>query len=82
MLLTTDAEGMKVYKIITRQTRRPEVGNQACRDQTASSSHSARSLAAKATNLPRGTDRRASLVSSCLSKICRFQKLGGAPISS
>ena len=26
VLLTTDAEGMKVYKIITRQTRRPEVG--------------------------------------------------------
>ncbi|CAE7924939.1 rpc2, partial [Symbiodinium sp. KB8] len=27
VLLTTDAEGMKVYKIITRQTRRPEVGD-------------------------------------------------------
>ena len=27
VLLTTDAEGMKVYKIITRQTRRPEVGH-------------------------------------------------------
>ena len=83
VLLTTDAEGMKVYKIITRQTRRPEVGVQACRDQTASSSaHSTRSLAAKATNLPRGTGRRASLVSSCLNKICHFRKRGGAPISS
>eukprot|EP00438_Fugacium_kawagutii_P012283 Skav236750 [mRNA] locus=scaffold2899:142061:145900:- [translate_table: standard] len=29
VLLTTDAEGMKVYKIITRQTRRPEVGRYA-----------------------------------------------------
>ena len=29
VLLTTDAEGMKVYKIITRQTRRPEVGHSA-----------------------------------------------------
>eukprot|EP00437_Effrenium_voratum_P024501 CAMPEP_0181418476 /NCGR_PEP_ID=MMETSP1110-20121109/11580_1 /TAXON_ID=174948 /ORGANISM="Symbiodinium sp., Strain CCMP421" /LENGTH=1160 /DNA_ID=CAMNT_0023541467 /DNA_START=61 /DNA_END=3540 /DNA_ORIENTATION=+ len=27
VLLTTDAEGMKVYKVITRQTRRPEVGD-------------------------------------------------------
>ena len=27
VLLTTDAEGMKVYKVITRQTRRPEVGS-------------------------------------------------------